>query len=65
VIATAVVGRDQGNLAQPWVRERTIEVDALGVNPFDFEIDRAAVERLYESGRRAATEFLEKTTLGA
>jgi len=59
VITTAVVGRDQGYLAQPWVRERTIEVDALGVNPFDFEIAPEAVERLYESGRRAATEFLD------
>ena len=63
VITTAVVGRDQGHLAQPWVRERTIEVDALGVNPFDFEIGPEAVERLYESGRRAATEFLDAAVL--
>jgi NTE family protein len=58
VVTTAVVGRDQGYLAQPWVAERSIRVDGLGVNPFDFTIDRETVERLYESGRRAAEEFL-------
>jgi NTE family protein len=60
VITTAVVGRDQGYLAQPWVRDRTIEVDSLGANPFDFSIGQDIVERLYDSGRRAATEFLER-----
>ena len=64
VLTTAVVGRDQGYLAQPWVRERSIEVDGLGVSPFDFTIDRATAERLYESGRRAATEFLARTHAG-
>ena len=58
VVTTAVVGRDQGYLAQPWVGDRSIEVDSLGVNPFDFTIGREVVERLYESGRRAAAEFL-------
>ncbi len=58
LIVTAVVGRDQGFLAQPWVQQRSIEVDSLGVNPFDFAIDRATVERLYESGRAGATAFL-------
>lgn len=60
VITTAVVGRDQGYLAQPWVRDRTIEVDSLAVNPFDFSIKPDIVERLYDSGRRAATEFLDR-----
>ena len=58
LIVTAVTGRDQGYLAQPWVHERSIEVDSLGVNPFDFTIDPATVQRLYESGREAATAFL-------
>src|SRR5215210_2997882 len=58
VVTTAVVGRDQGYLAQPWVRDRSIEVDSLAVNPFDFTIGPEVVERLYESGRRAAAEFL-------
>jgi NTE family protein len=58
LVVTTIVGRDQGYLAQPWVRERSIEVDALGVSPFDFGIDAREVEALYESGRRAATAFL-------
>jgi NTE family protein len=60
VVTTAVVGRDQGYLAQPWVSARSIEVDSLGVQPFDFTIGPEVAERLYESGRRAATEFLER-----
>ena len=58
VITTAVVGRDQGYLAQPWVRDRSIEVDGLGVDPFDFTISRESVDRLYQSGQEAATAFL-------
>lgn len=58
VVTTAVVGRDQGYLAQPWVRDRSIAVDGLGVSPFDFGIDRKAAERLYESGRRAGADFV-------
>lgn len=60
VVTTAVVGRDQGYLAQPWVRARSIEVDSLGVNPFDFMIDRRVAERLFERGRRAAEDFLRQ-----
>lgn len=59
VVTTAVVGRDQAYLAQPWVRERSIEVDGLGVNPFDFKISRQTAERLYQSGRLAATRFMD------
>jgi NTE family protein len=58
VIITAIVGRDQGYLAQPWVSARSIEVDSQGVQPFDFEIDAATAAKLYESGRSAATQFL-------
>jgi NTE family protein len=58
VLITAVVGRDQGYLEQPWVRDRSIEVDSRGVQPFDFDIDTATAEQLYESGRNAATQFL-------
>lgn len=60
VVTTAVVGRDQGYLAQPWVKERSIEIDSLGVNPFDFEIDAETVEDLYQSGRRAAMAYLAR-----
>jgi NTE family protein len=60
VVTTAVVGRDQGHLAQPWVRDRSIEVDPVGVQPFDFTIGPEAVERLYRSGRAAARAFLDR-----
>ena len=60
LVATALAGRDHGYLAQPWVRARSIEVDNLGVNPFDFSIRSEVVDELYASGRRAATEFLER-----
>ena len=59
VLTTAVVGRDQGYLAQPWVQRRSMEVDGLGVNPFDFTIDSNTAERLYQSGRKAAADFLK------
>jgi NTE family protein len=60
VVTTAVVGRDQGYLAQPWVRDRSIEVDGLGINPFDFTIGQDVAGRLYDSGRRAASAFLDR-----
>ena len=61
VVVTAVVGRDQGYLAQPWVQERSIEVDSSNVAaPFDFGIDSAQAEELYQHGRDAATQFLAR-----
>ena len=61
VVVTAVVGRDQGYLAQPWVQERSIEVDGSDVAaPFDFSIDSAQAEALYQHGRDAATQFLAR-----
>jgi NTE family protein len=55
---TAIVGRDQAHLAKPWVRARTMTVDAAGVNPVDFGLSRAQATRLFESGRAAAERFL-------
>jgi hypothetical protein len=40
-------------------------VDSLGVNPFDFTIGPEIVERLYQSGRRAATRFLDRRSRAA
>jgi NTE family protein len=60
LIATTLAGNDQGYLAQPWVQARSMEVDNLGVNPFDFLFGTALAESLYESGRRAATDFLAR-----
>ncbi len=60
LLVTTLAGRDQGYLAQPWVRERSMEVDNLGVNPFEFWADREVIDSLYESGRRTASEFLKR-----
>ena len=60
LVTTAAMGRDQGYLAQPWVRDRSILVDNLGVSPFDFTIGPDTVDRLYESGRHAAAELLDR-----
>ena len=59
-MTTAIVGRDQEDLAQPWVKKRSMEVDGLGVNPFDFTISKDDVERLYRSGQAAARAFLKR-----
>lgn len=59
LVVTAAFGRDQGYLLQPWISKWSIAVDSLGVNPFDFSIGRDVKEGLYESGRAAATEFLD------
>ncbi len=55
---TAIVGRDQTQLAKPWVRARTMQVDSAGVNPLDFGLTSAQATALYESGRSAAASFL-------
>jgi NTE family protein len=60
LIVTAAFGRDQGYLEQPWISRWSIAVDSLGVNPFDFSIGSDVKEHLYESGRAAATAFLDR-----
>ncbi len=55
---TAIVGRDQAQLAKPWVKVRTMQVDTAGVNPVDFGLTPTQAAALFESGRAAATRFL-------
>jgi NTE family protein len=59
LLTTLVVGRDQAYLRQPWVRARTVQVDADAVNPFDFGIEEGKQRLLYSHGRLAAESFLE------
>jgi NTE family protein len=54
------VGRDQGYLAKPWVRVRTIEVDTTSVGILEFDIDDAGEDALYEHGRSETAAFLDK-----
>jgi NTE family protein len=58
VVATAVSGNDRTYLATPCVQRRSFAADTSGVSVTEFGIDAAERERLFESGRRAAREFL-------
>jgi len=58
VIATALVGRDQAYLNQPWVSARTIRVDSTEVGFLNFGINQADTEALYQKGYDAAKAFL-------
>jgi NTE family protein len=58
LVTTMMVGRDQAELAKPWVAARTIAVDSEHVNVVDFDIDEAAQEELYSAGLRTAEAFL-------
>jgi NTE family protein len=66
-LAMAMLGtmqswNDQMHLDAPGVIERTIFVDTLGVNTTDFGITPAMQDALFESGRKAATSFLDSQT---
>jgi NTE family protein len=58
LLATMIVGHDQGQLAKPWIAARAISVDTSEVGVVDFGLTGADQELLYEHGRAAATEFL-------
>ena len=58
LITTALVGRDQSYLNQPWVDARTIRVDSTGVGFLDFDISANEIEALYAKGYAAAEKFL-------
>ena len=58
VIATTLVGRDQGYLNQPWVSARTIRVDSTQVGVLDFGITPEETQALYRKGYQAAQAFL-------
>ena len=57
---TAIVGRDQAQLAKPWVKVRTMQVDTAGVNPVDFGLSRTQATALFDNGLAAATKFLKE-----
>jgi NTE family protein len=50
---------DRMHIDRADVRARTIFVDTFGVKATDFTLSPATAERLFESGRRAATTFLD------
>lgn len=50
---------DRMHIDNPEVAARTIFVDTFGVKATDFNLTPETAERLFESGRRAATTFLD------
>jgi NTE family protein len=58
LITTALVGRDQAYLNQPWVSSRAIHVDSTAVGFLDFDISKREIEALYAKGYAAARHFL-------
>jgi NTE family protein len=60
VVATAISAGDRTYLARPCVQRRAFAADTSGVPVTDFGIDPATRARLFEAGRRAAREFLDR-----
>ncbi|GAC1397349.1 MAG: patatin-like phospholipase family protein [Mycobacterium sp.] len=58
VITTALFGRDQTYLNEPWVAARAIRVDSTAVGFLDFDISDNEIEALYAQGYAAAEKFL-------
>jgi NTE family protein len=58
VITTALVGRDQAYLNEPWVSARTVRVDSTDVGFLDFDISDKEIEALYAKGYAATEKFL-------
>ena len=58
VITTALVGRDQAYLNEPWVSARTIRVDSTDVGFLDFDISDNEIEAQYAKGYAATQKFL-------
>lgn len=65
MIATMTSFYDQMHLANPAVLARTIFVDTAKVKATDFGIDPATQELLYQNGRSAATQFLQRWDFGS
>lgn len=58
LISTLLTGHDQTYLNQPWVSVRAIKVNSTDVSVLDFDISRDRLEKLYDNGYAATTEFL-------
>lgn len=58
LVTTAVVGRDQGQVAKPWVAARTIEVETDDIGIVEFDIDAEQREEALANGRAAVAAFL-------
>jgi NTE family protein len=59
MLATLTSFHDTMHVDDPSVQARTIFVDTFGVRSTDFDLDDGTRTALFESGRRAAEQFLE------
>ena len=59
MLATMTGFHDRLSIGKAEVLARTIFIDTADVRATDFDLTRAMAERLYESGRAAATAFLD------
>jgi NTE family protein len=58
LLTTMLVGHDQTQLNQPWVKARAIQVESTNVGVLDFSIPRRRLEELYDNGYAATQAFL-------
>lgn len=58
LLTTMLVGHDQTQLNQPWVRSRAILVESTDVGVLDFTASRQRLELLFDKGYEAAQAFL-------
>lgn len=59
IFNTAMEAHDAYYMSMPDISARTIKIDSLGIGTTDFQITAAQTAALYESGRTAATTFLQ------
>ncbi len=69
-LARAMVGtmtsfHDQMHIDDPCVLQRTVFVDTMDVKATDFDIEPSTQDRLFVSGKEAATKFLSTWDFGA
>ena len=58
LLTTMLVGHDQTQLNQPWVRSRAIMVESADVGVLDFGVPRKRLEEFFDKGYAAAQAFL-------
>jgi NTE family protein len=59
MLATLLGWNDRCHIDDPSVCARTIFVDTFGISAVSFDLSPADQDRLYQSGRDAATKFLD------
>jgi NTE family protein len=60
ILSTVLNAHDQIHIDDPCAQMRTVFVDTFDIKSTDFDITREAQERLLESGRNYAKEFLKE-----